>query len=477
LRGDSYSHRHRYSNGNIFASAVKRKDYILSTLMVSISGIRGEVGGSLTPQAIQKYALAFGTYCKSGKVILGRDSRVSGPFVADIVKGALIATGCHVIEIGVAPTPTVQLEVERHKAAGGIAITASHNPIQWNGLKFMGSNGQFLSPAEAEKVYRMGEAGQFVLQEWQHLGELKVEKNAVKKHIEKVLALKLIDVKAIRERNFKVALDTVNGAGGVIMPQLLKELGCDVYAINEAPSGKFAHTPEPLPENLSQLKETILQHNCDVGFAVDPDVDRCALVNEKGCPLGEEYTLAIAAKLIFSKQMGRMVVNMSTSRASEDIAQYYNCTFFRSKVGEINVAEKMAEVGAIIGGEGNGGVILPELHLGRDAPLAAALTLQAMLEFGGSLSEIKASLPQYEMAKLKANIEGMDAETTLKKIAERYQHEALNLLDGVKIDFSDSWVHLRKSNTEPIIRVIAEAPTMEKALALANKLMKEIKDC
>ncbi len=448
----------------------------MSTLMVSISGVRGEIGSSLSPQVITKFILAFGHYLTGGKVVLGRDSRVSGPFVADIVRGCLAASGCDVIDVGIVPTPTVQLEVEHHQAEGGIAITASHNPIQWNGLKFMGSDGRFLPPAPAEKVYKMADQNEFSLSEWQHLGQISYDEQAVQRHIDKILNLSYIDVEGLRMRKFRVAADTVNGAGGVIIPKLLDALGCEAVTINEEPSGMFAHTPEPLAENLVQLSEQIKKQRADVGFAVDPDVDRCAIVDNTGKPIGEEYTLVLATKLIFSKQMGRMAVNMSTSRASEDIAKYYNCMFVRSKVGEINVAEKMKEIDAVIGGEGNGGVILTELHLGRDAPLAVALTLQHMLEFGGTLRELAATMPQYAMVKQKISIEGKNPDALLRDIAEQYKDREPDLLDGVKIDFQKSWVHLRKSNTEPILRIIAEAPTEAEAKELTEKFMKEVRE-
>ena len=447
----------------------------MSTLMVSISGVRGVIGESLTPEIIQKFTLAFGTYLKKGKVIVGRDSRVSGPFVSNIVKGCLVATGCKVIDIGVVPTPTVQLAIEHHKAAGGIAITASHNPIQWNGLKFMGGDGRFLNPEKAKIVYDMADRNEVELQGWETIGDEIVDDQANARHIKSVLNLSMIDAEAIKKRKFKVVVDTVNGAGGLIIPKLLEALGCEVFAINSEPTGKFAHTPEPLPENLTQLSEKVREVKADVGFAVDPDVDRCAIVDNNGDPIGEEYTLVMATKLVFSKKMGRMAVNMSTSRASEDIAKYYNCMFVRSKVGEINVAEKMLEIDAIIGGEGNGGVILPELHLGRDAPVAVALTLQHLLEFGGTIAELKASLPQYSMVKQKVNIEGMDPDKVLETMAERYKHEQVDRLDGVKIDIGNSWVHLRKSNTEPIVRVISEAPSEDEAIKLGKKFMDEIR--
>ena len=446
----------------------------MATLMVSISGIRGVIGESLTPQVISKYTLAFGSYLKGGLVVVGRDSRVSGPFVTDIVKGCLIASGCKVVDIGIVPTPTVQLAIEYHKAAGGIAITASHNPIQWNGLKFMGTDGRFLNPETAGKVYKMADQSEQTLKTWDGIGSEEIDDKANQRHIDSVLKLSLIDIEAIKSKKFKVVLDTVNGAGGLIIPQLCMSLGCEVTTINGEANGKFAHTPEPLPENLVQLSEKVREIKADIGFAVDPDVDRCAIVDNTGKPIGEEYTLAIATKLVFSKKMGRMAVNMSTSRASEDIAKYYNCMFVRSKVGEINVAEKMLEIDAIIGGEGNGGVILPELHLGRDAPVAVALTLQALTESGGTMKELQASLPQYAMVKQKVNIEGMDPDKVLEHMAEKYKDEQVNLLDGVKIDIKNSWVHLRKSNTEPIVRIISEAPTAEEAEKLGKHFMSEI---
>jgi len=443
--------------------------------MVSISGLRGEIGSTLTPQVIINYTLAFAKYVRGGKVVLGRDSRVSGPLVAQLVKGSLMASGCEVVDIGIVPTPTVQLEIAQHRAAGGIAVTASHNPIQWNGLKFMGAHTRFLSPQEAGQVYAMADENKHDLKPWPELGCVVEDDQAIARHIQKVLNISYLDVQAIRKRKFKVAVDTVNGAGGLIIPQLLEALGCEVFAVNQQANGRFAHTPEPLPENLKQLSEVVRQNKADLGFAVDPDVDRCAIVDNTGRPIGEEYTLVLAAKLILGKQMGRIVVNMSTSRASEDIAQYYNCLFVRSKVGEINVAEKMVEIDALIGGEGNGGVILPEVHLGRDAPVAVGLTLQHLLEFAAPLNELVASLPQYKMVKQKVQIEQLDPDELLQKIAEKYKDHPINLLDGVKIDFGDSWVHLRKSNTEPIIRIISEAPDQAQAEKLGQHFMEELK--
>ncbi len=440
----------------------------MSTLMVSISGVRGIVGESLTPEIVQKYALAFGTFINKSPIIIGRDSRTSGTLVSNIMKGCLQANGCDVIDIGIVPTPTVQMEIIHHQAAGGVAVTASHNPAQWNGLKFMDSNGRFLSPQDAGQVYNLADQGKFSVKNWKKVGIEKTDKGANGRHINAILDLPFINVAAIKKRKFTVAIDCVNGAGGLIIPQLLNKLGCAIIPINDEPNGKFAHTPEPIPENLGQLKKAVKDSKADIGFAVDPDVDRCAIVDEKGQPIGEEYTLALAVKFYLGKKLGPVVVNMSTSRASEDIARYYNCPFVRSKVGEINVVEEMIAQEAIIGGEGNGGVILPDLHLGRDAPLAVAFTMQAMLESEVTLSALVQSLPQYTMVKDKINIEGKDPDKIIKKLIDKFSSKKVNLLDGLKIDEDDFWVHLRKSNTEPIIRIIAEAKSVREAKSIVE---------
>ncbi len=443
--------------------------------MVSISGVRGIIGESLTPAIIEKYTLAFGSSIGKGKVILGMDSRTSGEFVSNIVKGCLVATGCEVIDVGIVPTPTVQMEILHHHAQGGIAITASHNPPEWNGLKFMDANGRFLNPDKAKKVYSDGDKGNFKLQKWNDVGSLKIDEGANSRHIKELLKLSYFDINAIKKRKFKVVVDCVNGAGGLIIPKLLEEFGCETIVINGEANGHFAHIPEPLPENLIELCNTVKKEEADVGFAVDPDVDRCAIVDNTGETIGEEYTLALAVKFILQKKLGNIAVNMSTSRASEDIAKYYNCPFFRTKVGEINVAEEMANIDAVIGGEGNGGVILPELHLGRDAPVAVALTLQYLLESGKTMRELFLSLPQYKIVKKKINIEGLSPDDLLDKMAERHKDKKIDFLDGLKIDTDNTWVHLRKSNTEPIIRVMSEAPTEKEAEALANAYLNEIK--
>jgi phosphomannomutase len=425
---------------------------------------------------VQKYALAFGVYKKGGKIIVGGDSRTSGAMIRNLVKGCLAAAGCPVIDVGIVSTPTVQMEIIRHKAAGGIAITASHNPSQWNGLKFMDANARFLSPDKAAEVYRLADQPVAGLAAWDSLGSETKDSGANHAHIGAILDLKYLSVPELQKRKFKVVVDCVNGAGGTIIPGLLDALGCQATIINGEPSGIFAHTPEPLPEHLTGLSKAVLETGADIGFAVDPDVDRCAIIDNTGRAIGEEYTLAAAVKFILSRQLGPVVVNMSTSRASEDIARYYNCPFTRTKVGEINVAEEMAACDAVVGGEGNGGVILPDLHLGRDAPLAIALTLQHLLESGGTMHELFLSLPQYQIVKHKIDIEGIDPDAVLDQMAERHKDKQINFLDGLKIDDRNTWVHLRKSNTEPIIRVMAEAPTGEEADSLAAAYLKEIRE-
>ena len=446
----------------------------MSTLMVSISGVRGIVGKSLTPDVVQNYTLAFGAYLGKSPIIVGGDSRTSGTMIKNIVKGCLAAVGCDIIDIGIVPTPTVQMEILKNRAAGGVAITASHNPPEWNGLKFMDSNGRFLSPAKAEHVYHAADNQTFTPKTWDKIGQESFQPNANFNHIESILRLPFLEIPKLQKRKFKVVIDCVNGAGGLIIPPLLKEMGCETQVINGESHGRFAHNPEPLPENLTELCKVVKEYNADIGFAVDPDVDRLAIVDNTGLAIGEEYTLAAVVKFILSKNLGTVVVNMSTSRASEDIAKYYNCPFIRTKVGEINVAEEMAKCEAVIGGEGNGGVILPELHLGRDAPVAVALTLQHLAEMNKSMHDLYLSLPQYKMVKRKINIEGMDADKILKNILDKHSKETINLLDGLKIDDQLTWIHLRKSNTEPIIRIIAEAPTSQEAETLVLKYINEI---
>jgi phosphomannomutase len=444
--------------------------------MISVSGVRGIIGDTFSPDIIQKYTLAFGSYLKGSTVIVGGDSRTSGSFVRNIVRGCLQATGNKVIDIGIVATPTVQMEILHHKTAGGIAITASHNPPEWNGLKFMDSNGRFLNPLKAEGIYRSAEEGKFSLKKWHEVSDEIFETGANHRHINAICNLPYIDKAGLKKRNFKVVVDCVNGAGGLILPDLLHELGCDLTFINSEASGHFAHNPEPLPAHLNQLAKLVKDLQADVGFAVDPDVDRCAIIDNTGMAIGEEYTLAAAVKFILSKKLGPVVVNMSTSRAAEDIAKYYNCPFIRTKVGEIHVAEEMAQNEAVVGGEGNGGVILPDLHLGRDAPVAIALLLQFLMEFGGTMKDLYLSLPQYKIVKKKIDIKQNDPDKILENLANKYSNKEINFLDGLKIDTDNTWVHMRKSNTEPIIRVMAETPTEAESQELANLYCKDIQN-
>jgi phosphomannomutase len=439
--------------------------------MVGISGVRGIVGEGLTPEIALAFAQAFGSYCKSGKVVLGRDSRVSGPMMAGAVTAGLLAVGCEVVDIGIAPTPTTQLATENLHAAGGVILTASHNPVMWNGLKLLAPDGLFLDAEQGAKVLEIKNADAYALKSWQGLGKLTSYGRAVDDHLGAIEKLSFIDAEKIRRRKFRVVADCVNGAGGVIVPQLLEHFGCEAVVINGEPHGRFAHDPEPLPENLGELGKAVLRHRADFGLAVDPDSDRLALVSEKGAPLGEEYTLAIAVSLLLQKRRGKVCVNVSTSMAIDDIAGKHGCAVERTRVGEINVAKRMREIGAVIGGEGNGGVILPDIHLGRDAMVGVAMTLQYLAEFGGRMSELHASLPQYVMCKRKIELrEGIDAKKILDKIENAYRREKIDKLDGMKILRDHAWVQARASNTEPIIRIMSEARTLKEAEALCDEV-------
>jgi phosphomannomutase len=462
------------------------RSHISMSLMVSISGIRGIVGESLTPEVVVKYAAAYGKYCKqkakNPTVILGRDGRITGRILANIVSSTLLSTGVNVRAIGVCPTPTVALAVEHSDAVGGISVTASHNPIEWNGLKFFAETGMFLDADQNKELWSIAEDGKAEYASWQHIGTHAAEEFWIQKHIESVLSLKYIDLSVIRKRRFKVVLDCVNAAGGVIVPRLLTEMGCEVIEMNCDVSGIFSHNPEPIPENLTDLAARVKAEKADIGIAVDPDVDRLVLITEKGEPYGEEYTIATAVKFVLEKEkkLGHthtqsVVVNLSTTRAVEDIAAAYGAKCFRTPVGEINVAKKMKQVGAVIGGEGSGGVILPAVHLGRDALVGIGLILQLLAEFDGTLSGLKGSLPQYSIAKGKIVLGATSPDSVLKKIeASQSSAGRINTDDGLKIDFADHWVHLRKSNTEPIVRVIAEARTMGQAVEAVERFKREI---
>ncbi len=446
----------------------------MSKLMVGVSGVRGIVGDGLTPEVAMKFAQAFGAYVKSGKVVVGMDSRVSGLMLKNAVVSGLMAVGSGVIDVGVCPTPTTQLAVENLEADGGIMITASHNPIMWNGLKMIGPDGLFLDAEEGQKVVEISKANRYPFATWDKLGVVVNYSKAIKDHIEGVLNLEYIDAEKIRERNFKVVLDCVCGAGANLVPSLLNELGCLTVQMNCEPTGLFPRNPEPVPQNLVELCEEVKSENADLGIAVDPDSDRLALVSETGEPLGEEKTLAIAVKHVLSKKQGPVVINASTSRMTEEVAQKHGADVERTKVGEINVAKKMREISAIIGGEGNGGVILPELHLGRDAPVAIALVLQHLAEVGMPISAVSEDLPKYVIAKNKIELGDLNSKDVLDKICEFYADETLDFTDGVKIVRPRSWIHIRPSNTEPIIRVISEAPTHKEAEQLCLEIMRQM---
>jgi len=446
----------------------------LSKLMISVSGVRGIVGEGLTPAVLVDFAQAFGAFLNGGKIVVGRDSRVSGEMSKHAVISGLMSVGCDIIDIGVCPTPTTQIAVEKLGARGGIMITASHNPIMWNGLKLIGSDGLFLDAEQGEKIVKISQSKSYPFANWEKLGVMIPYSKAIHDHIDAILNLKYIDVTAIRRKKFKVVLDCVCGAGSNLVPLLLSELGCQTIQINCDPTGLFPHNPEPLPENLTELCETVKKEYADLGIVVDPDSDRLALVSEKGEPLGEEKTLAIAVKHILNRKRGPVVINASTSLVTEQVAKSHGAEVIRTKVGEIHVAKKMREVDAVIGGEGNGGVILPDVHLGRDAPVGIALVLQQLVEFDGTLSELSANLPQYVIVKSKIELGDMAPAAALEKIQKIYRSEKLDFTDGIKIVRQNSWVHIRASNTEPIIRVIAEAPTEKEANELCSDVMKKL---
>ncbi|MDP4193822.1 MAG: phosphoglucosamine mutase [Bacteroidota bacterium] len=447
----------------------------MPTLMVSISGIRGIIGDGLEPDVLVRYTSAYADFCGKGKIVVGRDARISGEMVKSIVIGTLIAKGHEVIDIGITPTPTVQYTVKQIKAAGGIAITASHNPNEWNALKLLNKTGQFMSLEENVELQRIYAAGQSKYESWDKLGKLTTYSEGLWKHVKDAINLEYIDIQSIKKRKFKVVADCVNGAGVYVIPNLLREFGCEVIELNTEKTGIFPRLPEPLPENLTETMKVVKQTGADLAVVVDPDVDRLVLITEKGEPFGEENTITQAVKFVLSKKKGNVAVNLSTTRAVDDVAGEFGCQVFRSPVGEANVVKKMIETGAIIGGEGSGGVIYPALHYGRDALVGIAITLQHLLEFGGTLSELKKSLPQYFIAKRKIELLGHNPDDIIKELRDKYCNEKINTEDGLKIDFADHWVHFRKSNTEPIIRCITEAKSIDEAERYIDKYFSEIK--
>lgn len=452
------------------------------TLIKSISGIRGTIGGrageALTPMDIAKYTAAYATFIDRTttrpyrSIVVGHDARISGPMVIDIVIGTLMGMGFDVINIGLATTPTTELAVTLEEACGGLILTASHNPKNWNALKLLNENGEFLTAAEGEEVLRIAHDRDYVFAEVDRLGHHLKNTTYNRRHIQKVLALKLVDIEAIRRANFTVAVDAVNSVGGVVIPELLRALGVkNVIEINCDPTGNFAHNPEPVPENLTQISKLMKKSKADVGFVVDPDVDRLAIVMENGEMFVEEYTLVSIADYVLSHTPGPAVSNLSSSRALSDIAAKHRCPYVASAVGEVNVTSLMKHIRAVIGGEGNGGVIYPELHYGRDALVGVALFLTLLAKSGKTVSELKADYPAYAIAKSKVELTPeTDVDAILEAVKQKYADEKVTTIDGVKIDFPHCWVHLRKSNTEPIIRIYSEAPTMAEAVQLGNDI-------
>ena len=456
------------------------------SLIKSISGIRGTIGGKagdgLSPLDIVKFTSAYATFIRrnsssnSNVIVVGRDARLSGRMVLNLVVGTLTGMGFDVVNIGLATTPTTELAVVWEKACGGIIITASHNPKQWNALKLLNEKGEFLTDEQGKEVLRIADAEDFEFAQVDSLGREQKNYTCLRRHIEAVKQLKLVDIEAIKNANFTVAVDAVNSVGGVAIPQLLEALGVkreNIIKLFCDPTGNFGHTPEPIPENLTAIQEFMKQGKAHVGFVVDPDVDRLAIVMENGEFFVEEYTLVAVADYVLSHTPGSTVSNLSSSRALRDVTQAHGCSYTAAAVGEVNVTTEMRRTGAVIGGEGNGGVIYPELHYGRDALVGVALFLTLLARSGKKVSELKATYPQYSIAKTKLQLTpAMDVDKILDAVKEHYKDENLTTIDGVKIDFEDGWAHLRKSNTEPIIRIYSEAHTMEMAQQLGEDVKK-----
>ncbi len=445
----------------------------MSKLMISLSGIRGIFGESLTPETALKYAARFGTFCSKKTVMVGRDSRTSGEAILNAVVSGLLSAGCPVIDLGIVSTPTLLLAVEESDAEGGICITASHNPAEWNALKLCGKNGMFLFPEAAEKFLSTLE-GDIEYASWKQLKTVTYDREASKRHISGILAVPYLNVDKIRKKQFRVVIDSVNGAGGTISPALLRELGCRVIEINSETNGIFPHNPEPLAENLKQLEKTVIQNKADLGFATDPDVDRLSLVSEKGVAIGEEFSLLLASDFVLSKKKGDLVTNLSTSMAIEDIAGKHGVTVHRTKVGEIYVGKKMLEIKSPVGGEGNGGIICPEVHYTRDAPAGMALILALLAERELTLSEIVEKMPKYFICKSRVEVEAEKLDPLMKRAEEIYSDRRLDKTDGVKIIGDKYWIHIRKSGTEPIIRIYVESDDPEQAENLCRETVKTL---
>lgn len=456
------------------------------TLIKSISGIRGTIGGqpgnSLTPIDVVKFSAAFGTWIKSRKgkkIVIGRDARISGAMVSNLVSSTLQGLGLNVIDLGLSTTPTVEIAVKLEQADGGIILTASHNPIEWNALKLLNGIGEFISADEGTEILRLAEKGEFDFAQVQELGKRKKSNGYIAKHIKLILKYPFVDLKAIKKAKFKIVVDAVNSTGGLSVPPLLKALGVKkIKKMYCKPNGKFPHNPEPLPENLTAISKVLKKGKYDLGIVVDPDVDRLVLVMENGEPFGEEYTLVAVSDYILRNVVGNTVSNLSSTRALRDITEAAGGKYSPAAVGEVNVVAKMKEVKAVIGGEGNGGIIVPDFHYGRDALIGIALFLSHLAKSKLKISEMKKGYPEYFVSKNKVELNpAIHVDNLLKKVQEKYKSEKINMTDGVRIDFEKAreWVHLRKSNTEPIVRIIAEAKSSERAKQLAEMIMKDLK--
>ena len=456
------------------------------TLIKSISGIRGTIGGnigdSFTPIDIVKFTSAYAKFIssqdnKSKKIIIGRDARLSGFFVSNIVSGTLIGCGFDVVDIGLSTTPTVEVAVEKENAAGGIILTASHNPKQWNALKLLNNKGEFISSEDGQQILSIAENDDYLFSEIDQIGNYTYNDTHNQKHIDDVLNLDLVNVDLIKSKKFRVVLDAVNSTGGMLIPQLLEKLGVECVELYCNPNGHFPHNPEPLPENLTEISKKVIDEKANLGIVVDPDVDRLALICEDGSMFGEEYTLVSVADFVLSKTPGNTVSNLSSTRALSDITSKYDCKYYASAVGEVNVVEKMKECNAIIGGEGNGGIIYPSLHYGRDALVGIALFLTNLAEKNISCLQLRKSYPNYFISKNKIDLDqNTNIDNIFNVLKKKYSKYDLNLIDGLKIDFDFGWVHLRRSNTEPIIRIYSESTSKEKSDRIAQEFINQIKE-
>ena len=462
------------------------KKNIKLTLIKSISGIRGTIGGKagdgLTPIDIVKFTAAYGSWViqktQNKKIVIGRDARISGEMLNNLVIGTLQGLGMEVIDLGLSTTPTVEIAVPLEKAGGGIILTASHNPKQWNALKLLNEKGEFISDADGKEVLEIAENADFLFAEVDKLGTVKTDDTYLQKHIDAILALPLVDVEAIKKANFKIAIDCVNSSGGIFIPALLKALGVQtIYELYCEPTGHFPHNPEPLPENLTEIAKVVKEKRADLGIVVDPDVDRLCFVNEDGSMFGEEYTLVAVADYILKNTLGNTVSNLSSTRALRDVTEKAGAVYHAAAVGEVNVVNQMKATNAIIGGEGNGGIIYPELHYGRDALVGIALFLSHLAKFGKSISLLRNTYPVYHISKNKITLTPeMDIDALLIKVQEKYKNQPNSTIDGLKIEFDNQWVHLRRSNTEPIIRIYSEAANETTAENLASKIISDIKE-